>query len=67
MAQVAVARETYRMEEVAKMLDISLWQAYKLARKDELPVPVIRYGARVVVSKRALDELLGAKKSDGLA
>jgi predicted DNA-binding transcriptional regulator AlpA len=46
------------------MLGISRPVAYELARRDELPVPVIRLGRRMVVSKRALEAVLDARKPD---
>jgi len=45
--------------EVAKLLGISKNLAYDLAKCDKLPVPVLRLGKRIVVSRRALMELLG--------
>lgn len=57
-----VPRETLNIETVGKMLGISRPVAYELARRDELPVPVIRLGRRMVVSKRALEEVLHAYK-----
>ena len=39
-----VLRETVNIETVGKMLGISRPVAYELARKDALPVPVIRLG-----------------------
>lgn len=59
-----VDRQTVSIEAAGKMLGIGRSVAYALARRDELPVPVIRVGRRMVVSKRALDDLLSAKKQD---
>lgn len=56
--QYDVERQTVNIEVVGKMLGISRAVAYELARKDELPVPVIRIGRRMVVSKSAIEELL---------
>ena len=50
--------DTVNVGEVAERLAISRSLAYKLAREDRLPVPVIRLGRRVVVPRRALDRLL---------
>lgn len=52
-------RLTVNIETVAEMLGINRSTAYDLARRDALPVPVIRLGRRMVVSRRALDQLLG--------
>lgn len=57
-----VSRETLNIEAAGKVLGVSRAVAYELARRDQLPVPVIRLGRRMVVSKRALDEVLSARK-----
>jgi predicted DNA-binding transcriptional regulator AlpA len=62
-----VSRETLNIEAVGKMLGISRPVAYELPRRDQLPVPVIRLGRRMVVSKRALEEVLSARKDDHAA
>ncbi len=54
-------RQTLNIEAVAKRLGINRSTAYELARRDQLPVPVIRLGRRMVVSRRALDALLDAQ------
>lgn len=59
-----ITRETLNIETAGKMLGISRPVAYQLARRDQLPVPVIRLGRRMVVSRRALEDLLSARKSD---
>ena len=49
--------------EVAKALGISRGLAYELAKRDELPVKVLRLGEkRMVVPKLALEELLSTDK-----
>ncbi|MGC4107066.1 MAG: helix-turn-helix domain-containing protein [Thermomicrobiales bacterium] len=58
-------RRTMNIEPLAEMLGISRMKAYDLARRDELPVPVIRLGRRMVVSVAAVDALLGRTKADG--
>ena len=60
-------RQTVNIEAAGKILGISRPTAYELARRDALPVPVIRLGNRMVVSKRALEELLNARKDDDSA
>jgi predicted DNA-binding transcriptional regulator AlpA len=62
-----VSRETLNIETAGKMLGISRPVAYDLALRDRLPVPVIRLGRRMVVSKRALEEVLSARKDDDVA
>jgi hypothetical protein len=43
----------------AAVFGISKSHAYALAARDALPVPVIRLGSRMVVSRRMVEELLG--------
>jgi excisionase family DNA binding protein len=57
-----VDRQTVNLDTVAKVLGVSRPVVYDLARKDQLPVPVLRIGRRMVVSKRALEALLDAQK-----
>jgi excisionase family DNA binding protein len=49
---------TVTIETLAAELGINRSTAYALARQDRLPVPVIRLGRRMVVSRQALDRLL---------
>jgi predicted DNA-binding transcriptional regulator AlpA len=59
-------RQTVNMPTAFKMLGISRPVGYDLARRGALPVPVIRMGNRMVVSKRALEAVLNATKpNDG--
>ncbi len=62
---------TMTIPEVAKALGISRGLAYELAKRDELPVKVLRLGEkRMVVSKRALERMLegnGNKTRDVLS
>lgn len=53
-----VERETLGIEELARRLGINRSTAYQLARRNQLPVPVIRVGRRMVVSRHLLDQLL---------
>jgi excisionase family DNA binding protein len=57
------SKDAASLGEVADRLDISRSLAYKLAREDRLPVPVIRLGRRIVVPRRALDRLLRSDES----
>lgn len=59
-----IPRETLNVETVGKMLGVSRPVAYELARRNQLPVPVIRLGRRMVVSRRAIEEVLDARKED---
>ncbi len=53
-----LARETHDIEEAAKRLGIGRTTAYLAARNGTFPVPVIRIGRRLVVSRAAIDRLL---------
>jgi excisionase family DNA binding protein len=59
-----MSRETLNIEAAGKMLGVSRSVAYELARHNRLPVPVIRLGRRMVISKRALEEVLSARKDE---
>ena len=48
--------------EFARACSISRALAYDLARRDALPVPVIRLGRRMVLSRKAVMALLEASK-----
>ncbi len=61
---IQAERETVNIEDVGLALGISRHTAYVLARRDELPVPVIKIGRRIVVSRRALDDLLNRRKGE---
>jgi excisionase family DNA binding protein len=52
-------RRTYTIEEVAEQLGLSRNSAYVAARANTLPVPTIRVGKRMFVSRAALDRFLG--------
>ena len=53
---------TMTISEVSKVLGISRGLAYDLANRDELPVPVIKLGRRMVLSRKAVEALLEAGK-----
>lgn len=55
---------TISIETAGSMLGISRPTAYKLARLDQLPTPVIRLGRRMVVSREAVEELLARRKPE---
>jgi excisionase family DNA binding protein len=54
----SLAARTYSVPEAARLLGISERFGYELARRNELPVPVISLGRRMVVSRAALDAVL---------
>jgi len=49
---------TLGISSVAKALGISRGLCYQLARRGELPIPVIHLGKRMVVSRQAIERLL---------
>lgn len=51
-------RQTVDAPEAFRVLGISRTTGYTLIARGEFPVPIIRLGRRVVVSKRALEALL---------
>jgi len=53
---------TMTISEAAEALGISRGLAYDLARRDALPVDVIKLGRRMVLSRKAVEALLGAVK-----
>ena len=53
---------TMTIPEVARALGISRGLAYELAKRDELPVPVIKLGRRMVLSRKAVETLLEGKQ-----
>ncbi len=57
-------RLTLTIEEAAVRLGISRKHAYELAATDRLPVPTIRLGRRVVVSRLALGRVLASESPD---
>lgn len=60
--------QTYSMDEVAALLGVGRTHCYELARRDELPVAVIRLGRRLVVRRAELDRFLaGPEPGEGRA
>jgi excisionase family DNA binding protein len=62
--RMPLLRRTYSIDEVAQLLGISRNRAYVAARENSLPVPVIRIGRRMVVSRDALDRLLAGNAEE---
>ena len=58
--------ETCSVEVAAARLGLSRGKAYELARRNALPVPVLRFGRKLAVPIRALDRLLGIEDSSAL-
>ncbi|MGK2964027.1 MAG: helix-turn-helix domain-containing protein [Tepidiformaceae bacterium] len=53
-------RGTLTIGEAAQRLGVGKAAAYQAAREDRLPVPVIRVGRRILVSRAALEAVLAA-------
>ncbi len=51
-------RETHTLRDACVRLGIGKMLGYELARTGAFPVPVIRAGRRLLVSRAALDQLL---------
>jgi hypothetical protein len=52
-------RHTITIPEFCRLTGITRQTGYSAARRDELPVPVIRIGKRMVIPARAVADLLG--------
>jgi excisionase family DNA binding protein len=51
-----IARRTYRIEEVAKLLGVGRNAAYEAARRGDFPT--IKIGKRLVAPRAAIDRML---------
>ena len=58
MQRTDTEKATLTIEEVAARLGIARSTAFALAKRDALPVPVIRLGRRLVVSRELIERLL---------
>ena len=54
-------RATMTIEEVAAVLGLARSTAYDLAKADRLPIPVIRAGKRIFVSRALVERLLAGE------
>ncbi len=59
MVSAQTNAQTLTIDEVATRLGIGRTLAYDLARRNDLPVATIRLGRRLVVSRAALERVLG--------
>jgi excisionase family DNA binding protein len=64
MGTEVMERGTLTMEEAARRLGIGRGAAYAAAREGRLPVPVIRIGRKMLVSRAAVEALLAAPQSN---
>lgn len=53
--------DAFTLYDLARLWDVSYTTVWELARRDELPVPVIRVGRRYLVSRAAYNELMTAQ------
>ena len=58
-------RRTLTIPEVAARLGIARSTAFALAKRDALPVPVIRLGRRLVVSRELIERVLAGESTRG--
>ena len=65
MQQTDIEKATLTIEEVAARLGIARSTAFALAKRDALPVPVIRLGRRLVVSREQVARLLAGESPGG--
>ncbi len=56
---------TMTIPEFARACSISRGLAYDIARRDALPVPVIKLGRRMVLSRKAVELLLSGSAEVG--
>lgn len=56
-----IARQTYSLDEAATLLGIGRSLGYELARRGSFPVPVVKLGRRLVVSRAALNKVLAGE------
>ncbi len=54
-------RATMTIEEVAAVLGLARSTAYDLAKADRLPIPVIRAGKRIFVSRALVERVLAGE------
>jgi excisionase family DNA binding protein len=53
-----MAAATYTVGELSEMLRVSTFSIYEAIKRDDLPVPAIKVGHRIVFAKAAVDRLL---------
>jgi predicted DNA-binding transcriptional regulator AlpA len=67
MEESQAERRTLTIPEVATALGLGRSTAFALAKRDALPVPVIRLGRRLVVSRELVERLLAGESARGLS
>ena len=63
-AELETERLTLNLPELAKKLGISRGSCYSLAQQGKLPVPIIKLGRRMVVSKKSVEEILSGRQGE---
>ena len=63
MEKPLTERRTLTIPEVAAALGMGRSTAFALAKRDALPVPVIRLGRRLVVSRELIERLLAGESA----
>lgn len=54
-------RATMTIEELAAVFGLARSTAYDLAKRDRLPIPVIRAGKRILVSRALVERVLAGE------
>ncbi len=62
-----VEPDTMTLAELAANLNIGMTRAYKMARANTLPIPVLKIGREYRFSRRALERLLESGRTDEAA
>jgi hypothetical protein len=57
-----VKRATATLPEFAARYGIARSTAYELAKRNQLPIPVIRLGRRMVVSRALMERVLSSER-----
>lgn len=58
---------TLSLAETAKILGISRTTAYNLVAKNEFPIPILRIGKQIKVSRKSVDDFLHGASSQAVA
>jgi len=58
-------KATIGIEDFARLIGISKNSAYAAAKDDRLPVPVLRIGRRMLISRAAVEDLLAGRRGVG--
>lgn len=67
MSAIKIPSRTMNLDEFSRITNVSRPVIYREARRDNLPVPVIRIGQRMVLDREAVEELLAKRKDSDAA